>query len=130
MRRFGSMVIAAMILMVLHYNGWSCVASRPFAAHHNGAHQQAQSKQTTQTTAGLDSQQVFTSKEAKVVKEEACKALSTLGSRPPNCEHKCGGCHPCEAIQVPTTTDQLGLQYTNYEPEGWKCKCGVTFFNP
>ncbi|KAK4395107.1 Coatomer subunit zeta-1 [Sesamum angolense] len=26
------------------------------------------------------------------------------GSRPPSCEHKCYGCMPCEAIQVPTTS--------------------------
>ncbi|OAY83039.1 EPIDERMAL PATTERNING FACTOR-like protein 1 [Ananas comosus] len=55
---------------------------------------------------------------------------STLGSRPPSCEHKCGGCVPCLAIQVPTAMDRIELHYSNYEPEGWKCKCGSTFFNP
>ncbi|KAF8393604.1 hypothetical protein HHK36_021848 [Tetracentron sinense] len=64
------------------------------------------------------------------VNKEAYKGLSTLGSLPPNCEHKCGECNPCEAIQVPTTTDRLGIQYANYEPEGWKCKCGTSFFSP
>ncbi|BBH08253.1 hypothetical protein Prudu_020388 [Prunus dulcis] len=58
------------------------------------------------------------------------RGLSRLGSRPPNCEHKCQGCVPCFPVQIPTTTDQIGLQYANYEPEGWKCKCGSTFFNP
>ncbi|ERN15336.1 EPIDERMAL PATTERNING FACTOR-like protein 6 [Amborella trichopoda] len=53
-----------------------------------------------------------------------------LGSRPPRCDNKCGGCRPCEAIQVPTTTDHLHLHYANYEPEGWKCKCGASFYNP
>ncbi|KAL8252497.1 hypothetical protein R6Q59_036190 [Mikania micrantha] len=52
-----------------------------------------------------------------------------IGSRPPSCEHKCYGCSPCEATQVPTTT-RVGIQYTNYEPEGWKCKCGPTFYSP
>ncbi|OVA04450.1 hypothetical protein BVC80_1717g10 [Macleaya cordata] len=65
-----------------------------------------------------------------VVSEEECEGLSTLGSRPPNCEHKCGGCIPCGAIQVPTPTNHVGVQYANYEPEGWKCKCGDSFFNP
>ncbi|KAK9069712.1 hypothetical protein SSX86_010106 [Deinandra increscens subsp. villosa] len=52
-----------------------------------------------------------------------------IGSRPPSCEHKCYGCSPCEPTQVPTTT-HVGIQYTNYEPEGWKCKCGPTFYSP
>ncbi|KAL4560057.1 hypothetical protein LXL04_032205 [Taraxacum kok-saghyz] len=52
-----------------------------------------------------------------------------IGSRPPSCEHKCYGCSPCEATQVPTTS-HVGIQYTNYEPEGWKCKCGPTFYSP
>ncbi|GMQ06089.1 hypothetical protein CsSME_00050807 [Camellia sinensis var. sinensis] len=62
--------------------------------------------------------------------EEAYKGLSALGSRPPNCERKCGGCKPCNAIQVPKTTGHLGVQYANYEPEGWKCKCGTSFSYP
>ncbi|KAL3825302.1 hypothetical protein ACJIZ3_021331 [Penstemon smallii] len=44
-----------------------------------------------------------------------------IGSSPPKCEHKCGGCEPCVAIQVPTTT-----QYANYQPEAWKCDCLIT----
>ncbi|GMI81302.1 epidermal patterning factor like 3 [Hibiscus trionum] len=58
------------------------------------------------------------------------RMVGRLGSRPPNCERKCGGCRPCVATQIPATTDKLGTQYTNYEPEGWKCKCGSTFFTP
>ncbi|CAA0821146.1 EPIDERMAL PATTERNING FACTOR-like protein 3 [Striga hermonthica] len=58
------------------------------------------------------------------------KEMKKMGSRPPSCEHKCYGCMPCEAIQVPTTNRVLGPQYTNYEPEGWKCKCGPTFYSP
>ncbi|KAL5728728.1 hypothetical protein ACHQM5_001778 [Ranunculus cassubicifolius] len=53
-----------------------------------------------------------------------------IGSRPPNCNHKCGGCFPCEAIQVPTRNDRVKVQYANYEPEGWKCKCGASIFSP
>ncbi|KAL4563812.1 hypothetical protein LXL04_027858 [Taraxacum kok-saghyz] len=60
--------------------------------------------------------------------QKAEEELSRLGSRPPICEHKCRGCTPCSPIQVPTA--HLAPQYANYEPEGWKCKCGSIFFNP
>nr|GMD37212.1 epidermal patterning factor-like protein 3 [Ipomoea batatas] len=53
-----------------------------------------------------------------------------IGSIPPSCEHKCYGCMPCEAIQVPTTSGTVGVQYTNYKPEGWKCKCGPALYTP
>lgn len=62
--------------------------------------------------------------------KEALRGLSRLGSTPPRCEHKCGGCIPCDPIQIPTNNDLLGTQYANYEPEGWKCKCGNAYFNP
>ncbi|GAB2269218.1 hypothetical protein Dimus_004146 [Dionaea muscipula] len=53
-----------------------------------------------------------------------------IGSRPPNCEHKCYGCSPCEAVQVPTITGHFSIQYANYFPEGWNCKCGPSFYSP
>ncbi|KAI7757871.1 hypothetical protein M8C21_026789 [Ambrosia artemisiifolia] len=55
-----------------------------------------------------------------------------IGSSPPSCEHKCYGCSPCEATQVVTKGGQVNVrvQYSNYEPEGWKCKCGRTFYSP
>ncbi|KAK7281228.1 hypothetical protein RIF29_09016 [Crotalaria pallida] len=62
--------------------------------------------------------------------KESFRGLSRLGSTPPRCEHKCGGCNPCDPIQIPTTKDIIGVQYANYEPEGWKCKCGNSYFNP
>ncbi|KAL4589259.1 hypothetical protein LXL04_002165 [Taraxacum kok-saghyz] len=57
---------------------------------------------------------------------------SRMGSNPPSCEHKCDGCSPCEAIQVPTVSGYVGLaiQDSNYEPESWKCKCGRTIYSP
>ncbi|KAJ0008226.1 hypothetical protein Pint_28977 [Pistacia integerrima] len=62
------------------------------------------------------------------------EAYSKIGSTPPSCAQKCYGCHPCEAIQVPITGEHkkshLGIQYANYEPEGWKCKCGPSFHSP
>ncbi len=51
-------------------------------------------------------------------------------SRPPSCQHKYGGCIPCYPIQAPTTSGHIGVQYANNEPEGWKRKCGTSFFNP
>ncbi|KAK1416895.1 hypothetical protein QVD17_26014 [Tagetes erecta] len=55
----------------------------------------------------------------------------SIGSSPPRCEHKCFGCSPCEATQVPTTNSgRVRVQYSNYEPEGWKCKCGPSFYSP
>ncbi|KAI9102950.1 hypothetical protein K1719_023389 [Acacia pycnantha] len=59
--------------------------------------------------------------------------VSKIGSTPPICEHKCNGCSPCEAMQVPSTSRQhnhMGVQYANYEPESWKCKCGPSFYSP
>ncbi|KAL1807636.1 hypothetical protein ACET3Z_024626 [Daucus carota] len=53
--------------------------------------------------------------------------MSRLGSRPPNCDHRCGECKPCVAVQVPTNDTQL--QSPNYGPEGWSCRCG-SFFTP
>ncbi|XP_062087050.1 EPIDERMAL PATTERNING FACTOR-like protein 6 [Humulus lupulus] len=62
--------------------------------------------------------------------EEEYRSLSRLGSRPPNCAHKCEGCFPCDPVQIPATADRVGIQIANYEPEGWKCKCGASLFNP
>ncbi|WOL08181.1 EPIDERMAL PATTERNING FACTOR-like protein 6 isoform X2 [Canna indica] len=61
---------------------------------------------------------------------DAYRGFGTLGSRPPSCDRKCGGCSPCTAIQVPATMNQQRTQYANYEPEGWKCKCGSSIYNP
>ncbi|XP_049932310.1 EPIDERMAL PATTERNING FACTOR-like protein 6 [Nymphaea colorata] len=54
--------------------------------------------------------------------------VSALGSRPPRCLNKCGECRPCDAFQVPAPGTVL--QYSNYEPEEWKCKCGANVFDP
>ncbi|XP_034597805.1 EPIDERMAL PATTERNING FACTOR-like protein 5 [Setaria viridis] len=59
--------------------------------------------------------------------------LSRLGSRPPCCESKCGGCAPCEPVQVragAVTEGGLRPQCANYEPVGWKCRCGAAVFDP
>ncbi|KAK7349260.1 hypothetical protein VNO77_06487 [Canavalia gladiata] len=65
--------------------------------------------------------------------KDKSESMSKIGSSPPSCEHKCYGCVPCEAIQVPSTNSRrshLGIQYANYEPESWKCKCGPSFYSP
>ncbi|KAK7282159.1 hypothetical protein RIF29_10743 [Crotalaria pallida] len=62
-------------------------------------------------------------------KEAYDKGVSKIGSSPPSCENKCYGCVPCEAIQVPSKSN-LSIQYSNYEPESWKCKCGLSFHSP
>ncbi|XP_057807140.1 EPIDERMAL PATTERNING FACTOR-like protein 1 [Salvia miltiorrhiza] len=60
-----------------------------------------------------------------------------LGSTPPSCQNRCNLCHPCMAVQVPTTpspsrgrleSDQN--RYSNYKPLGWKCRCQGHFYNP
>lgn len=68
--------------------------------------------------------------EAGISKTKEEGNVSKIGSSPPSCEHKCYGCVPCEAIQVPSKSSHLGIQYANYEPESWKCKCGPSFYGP
>ncbi|XP_028774406.1 EPIDERMAL PATTERNING FACTOR-like protein 3 [Neltuma alba] len=70
---------------------------------------------------------------SETVREKYITGVSKIGSTPPICEHKCNGCTPCEAIQVPSTSRQhnhVGIQYANYEPESWKCKCGPSTYSP
>ncbi|XP_054780066.1 EPIDERMAL PATTERNING FACTOR-like protein 6 [Prosopis cineraria] len=70
--------------------------------------------------------------ETMVEEEYERRGAGKVGSSPPRCEHKCYGCTPCEAIQVPSISrrSHLAIQYANYEPESWKCKCGPSFYSP
>ncbi|KAM2420086.1 hypothetical protein EV1_026289 [Malus domestica] len=115
------------IILVVTLLCWVSVTSRPFASY-DAPHQQANQTEKNPYSQGA----TFDSKQG--VEEgmggRRYRGLSRLGSRPPNCEHKCGSCEPCVPVQTPRTTDHFGLQYTNYEPEGWRCKCGSTFFTP
>ncbi|KAI3944272.1 hypothetical protein MKW98_016502 [Papaver atlanticum] len=138
-RRIRVLVAAFLLLM-----SWVSASNRPFAPHgENDAHLQVsksykkdnhsftgQSTELLPTREESSQSKQGSEKEVVVASEEACDGLSTLGSRPPSCVHRCEGCNPCGAIQVPTRTDQLNLQYANYEPEDWKCKCGNAFFDP
>ncbi|PHT29381.1 EPIDERMAL PATTERNING FACTOR-like protein 3 [Capsicum baccatum] len=89
---------------------YMCLLPRPLASNQHLVHSANELKGNT----------------SNVSKED----MKMIGSSPPSCEHKCYGCMPCEAIQVPTNTGRVGVQYTNYEPEGWKCKCGPAFYTP
>ncbi|XWS20125.1 hypothetical protein CRYUN_Cryun31cG0073700 [Craigia yunnanensis] len=132
-------------LLALQIVNWTSAPSRPLAPNDGfGVHQPVtgQSPQSLQVSLVPSSSskeislQSFNSKEgpAAINKEAYAEVESKLGigSSPPSCEHKCYGCIPCEAIQVPTASKRshVGLQYANYEPESWKCKCGPSFYSP
>uniref|UniRef100_A0A2N9ETG7 Epidermal patterning factor-like protein n=1 Tax=Fagus sylvatica TaxID=28930 RepID=A0A2N9ETG7_FAGSY len=128
-RRFCCFIIVALQIV-----SWASATSRSFppndsfGAHQPGPdHSSESSKVTLGTEEGLKSM-----KGEENVNKEAMYKTSKIGSTPPSCEHKCYGCNPCEAIQVPTTLkhNHVGIQYANYEPEGWKCKCGPSFYSP
>ncbi|KAI6690151.1 hypothetical protein NL676_026979 [Syzygium grande] len=80
-----------------------------------------------------DRAQEIRSSEQEEEEDRNQMGASKIGSSPPRCEHKCYGCTPCEATQVPATHNghaHVRVQYTNYEPEGWKCKCGPSLYSP
>ncbi|XP_012077531.1 EPIDERMAL PATTERNING FACTOR-like protein 3 [Jatropha curcas] len=108
---------------------WCCVASWQLSSHDPAAPRQGQIPQFQQAAFGPN-QGTKRINGVAYGKEQSFRGLSRLGSTPPNCENKCKGCVPCNAIQIPATTDRKRVEYANYEPEGWKCKCGSTFFNP
>ncbi|MBA0779305.1 hypothetical protein Gotri_003571 [Gossypium trilobum] len=124
---------------------WSCATSRPLTPNYGfGANQPGQNPESLQVPLGPSSSskevssQSYKSKQGKgningeTYVEAETSRLGT-GSGRPSCEHKCYGCTPCEAIQVPTTPgnhSHVSLQSANYEPESWKCKCGPTFYIP
>ncbi|XP_059433310.1 polygalacturonase-like [Corylus avellana] len=108
----------AFLVAVLQIMTCLSVTSRPLGSH-DAALSQGQIPHFPQ--AACDSKQGLGCIEGEV---------SRLGSSPPSCRHKCEGCIPCYPIQTPATTDHIGVQYANYVPEGWKCKCGTSFFNP
>ncbi|GMI73029.1 hypothetical protein HRI_000972200 [Hibiscus trionum] len=78
-------------LLALQMASWSYATSRSLAPNEPGSGQRPESLQVPL---------------GQTMKEVG------LGSTPPSCEHKCYGCMPCEAIQVPaaatTTTSKRG----------------------
>ncbi|KAJ1382215.1 Epidermal patterning factor protein [Sesbania bispinosa] len=113
-------------MLALQIMSWVSVARRPFpptdALSHPGP-KEAPAPQSSPSDKGSE----------KMQEEAYGRGVSKIGSSPPSCEHKCYGCTPCEAIQVPSTSSRhshMGIQYANYEPESWKCKCGPSFYSP
>ncbi|MED6172628.1 hypothetical protein PIB30_051806 [Stylosanthes scabra] len=127
-RLFLSLLIA---LQVLNSVAVVVVARNPFLPNDHGishpAHEKPllESSQSENGMLGIEERKQITHGKGRVGK---------IGSSPPICENKCYGCVPCKAIQVPNTSSNkrshLGIQYTNYEPESWKCKCGPSFYSP
>ncbi|KAF1882518.1 hypothetical protein Lal_00002696 [Lupinus albus] len=114
-------------------------ASRPFppphdSMSHQGLEEAPAAPHSSQLyTTDLQKGSMVTEEMPEIEKEIYDRGVNRIGSSPPSCEHKCYGCTPCEAIQVPRTNRRninLGIQYTNYEPESWKCKCGVSLYSP
>ncbi|XP_022843031.1 EPIDERMAL PATTERNING FACTOR-like protein 6 isoform X1 [Olea europaea var. sylvestris] len=119
------------LVFLLHILSLVCVSSRPFLTANDGHAlvNQADTDRSTQSALQItpSTNEANYKSKSREMEEGEYKENSKMGSRPPSCEHKCYGCIPCEAIQVPTSN---ALQYTNYLPEGWKCKCGHTFYTP
>ncbi|GMJ08081.1 hypothetical protein like AT4G37810 [Hibiscus trionum] len=85
---------------------------------------------------------------SKAEDEEEEILRGRIGSRPPRCERRCSSCGHCEAIQVPIDPQvrnggnknisrlsfdaayARGVDYSNYKPMSWKCKCENSIFNP
>ncbi|XP_057772540.1 EPIDERMAL PATTERNING FACTOR-like protein 6 [Salvia miltiorrhiza] len=56
------------------------------------------------------------------------RRIGGLGSSPPRCTSKCGGCTPCTPVHVPVPPGTPVT--TEYYPEAWKCKCRNKFYIP
>ncbi|KAM4099892.1 hypothetical protein ACB094_05G027100 [Castanea mollissima] len=126
-RRFCCFIIALQIV------SWASATSRPFPPNDSlGAPQPGPDQGSESSNVSLDKEEVNLSLSLSLSLSLFVVTYRNIGSAPPSCEHKCYGCIPCEAIQVPTTFrhSHVGIQYANYEPEGWKCKCGPFFYSP
>ncbi|KAK2353134.1 EPIDERMAL PATTERNING FACTOR protein [Trifolium repens] len=106
-----------------------CAARRPFLSNHAQENAPKSSPPYTIESKKLKGIMGIEGM-SKRREEENDRGVSKIGSSPPSCEKKCYGCFPCEATQVPSTTNHLGIMYANYEPESWKCKCGPSFYSP
>ncbi|XP_057455189.1 EPIDERMAL PATTERNING FACTOR-like protein 5 [Lotus japonicus] len=116
-------------LLTLHIVSWVSAARRPFLPTDGISHPAQEEALESSKPYTIESKKGLMGMSEK--REEAYdRGMSKIGSSPPSCEHKCYGCVPCEAIQVPSTSSHLGIQYANYELESWKCKCGPSFYSP
>ncbi|XP_023523688.1 EPIDERMAL PATTERNING FACTOR-like protein 3 [Cucurbita pepo subsp. pepo] len=122
-------------MFILHLACWVPAKTTAFAPNHPLLPHKQQRLLPALVSAASNSKQGV----GGVNEEEMLyRGMRRMGSGRPRCEHKCYGCSPCEAIEVPTNNNNnnkkrrthVGVQYTNYEPEGWKCKCGHSFYTP
>ncbi|KAE8656245.1 EPIDERMAL PATTERNING FACTOR-like protein 3 [Hibiscus syriacus] len=120
-------------LLALQIVKWSCATSRPLAPNDGfGAHQPDQKPVALRVSLSSTEMSLQSMERSGAINGEG-ENKARIGSSPPNCEHKCYGCTPCEAVQVPSTISKrihVGPEYANYEPESWKCKCGPSFYSP
>ncbi|XP_004303656.1 PREDICTED: EPIDERMAL PATTERNING FACTOR-like protein 1 [Fragaria vesca subsp. vesca] len=128
--------ISYWFVIALQIMSWVSATSRLFPPSNGLDVHEAGSGQNPHQSSQVTLEQELansTGGEAKMNEIANFRGGSKIGSSPPSCENKCYGCTPCEAIQVPTNTKKLNhfrVQYANYEPEGWKCKCGPSFYSP
>ncbi|CAK8560346.1 unnamed protein product [Lathyrus sativus] len=120
------------LILTLHIV--SLLAKRPFLSSHGISHSAQEKVPQSSPSYTIESKKLkgIMGKEGMMKKreEENDREVSKIGSSPPSCEHKCYDCYPCEAIQVPSTSNHFGIMYANYEPESWKCKCGPSLYSP
>ncbi|PRQ51403.1 hypothetical protein RchiOBHm_Chr2g0143991 [Rosa chinensis] len=127
--------ISYWFVIALQIMSWVSATSRLFPPSNGLDVHQAGSGPNADQSSDVTLEQGLTSSTIGVAKKNEIANYSggsKIGSSPPSCENKCYGCTPCEAIQVPTTKKHthFRVQYANYEPEGWKCKCGPSFYSP
>ncbi|XP_018459555.2 EPIDERMAL PATTERNING FACTOR-like protein 3 [Raphanus sativus] len=108
------------IMALIQVVSWVCATSRPTASSHVSFHPGILSPQAAE----------YNSRRPPILKPNEKTEIGEMekrriGSKPPNCEKKCYGCEPCEAIQVPSISSvpNLSTHYANYQPEGWRCHC-------
>ncbi|CAI9107128.1 OLC1v1006419C1 [Oldenlandia corymbosa var. corymbosa] len=55
-----------------------------------------------------------------------------VGSSPPSCGGKCGGCTPCSPIRVtvPPKGGERLMMSAEYYPQRWNCSCGGKLYHP
>ncbi|CAF2127517.1 unnamed protein product [Brassica rapa subsp. narinosa] len=108
------------IMAMVQIASWVSATSRHIASTQVSFHPEIISPQAAEHNSRRP---ILTPNENTEVKEMEKGRI--IGSKPPTCEKKCYGCEPCEAIQVPTISSppHISTQYTNYQPEGWRCHC-------
>ncbi|KNA14577.1 hypothetical protein SOVF_106250 [Spinacia oleracea] len=127
MRR--SRLFICIVVLLVQIVGWVPATSRVLIPNHDTSSQLSGIGGVSETSQQAPYSSIQDSK--KTSEAESYRGMNELGSRPPDCDHKCYGCNPCVAIQVPTISGgHLGIQFANYEPISWKCKCGASFYSP